>query len=211
MRAKLLGFLLLCSLTVDAQTVLPPDSSGLKLRSFYQGLRVESLWLPGHHINWETGQPDDPNATTEIKTHCSAFAAAAAYKQDIYMLRPPQHSQELLSNAQYKWFKTTAAKDAGWLPITGSKVFADAQNLANKGFMVTAVFGSADASKPGHIALVMPQAIPVDSVLANNGPRIIMAGQVNYTNTTLRWGFRYHVTQWPENVIMFYYNRKKLF
>jgi hypothetical protein len=125
------------------------------------------------------------------------------------MLRPPQHAQELLSNAQYQWFASKAGADSGWIKINNdAKTFTVAQKLANEGFVVTAVYGNADPKKPGHIALVMPEAV-ADTALSNSGPKIIMAGQVNYNITSLRWGFRYHITEWPENVILFYYNRRK--
>jgi hypothetical protein len=210
MKKTLLLLALFVSVQSFAQSVLPPDEKGNKLRAFYNNLHVESLWLQGHHVNWQTGQPDDPNATTEIKTHCSAFAAAASYRLNVYMLRPPQHAQELLSNAQYLWFPSKQGQDSGWLAISDNNVFITAQNLANQGYVVAAVFGSSNSKKPGHIALVTPSTLS-DSTLKAQGPNVIMAGQVNYTCTSLKWGFRYHVTQWPENVIKFYYNRKMVF
>ncbi|MFX7052567.1 hypothetical protein ABTH91_21265, partial [Acinetobacter baumannii] len=82
---------------------IPVNIEGKCLRDFYIKENVVEKWLAGHHINWETGEPDNPNATKEIKTHCSAFVAAACKQLNIYILRPPQHAQELLANAQFDW------------------------------------------------------------------------------------------------------------
>lgn len=95
-------FALLFSLTLNiaaGQEKLTIDRAGQQLRQFYLQQNVENLWLPGHHINWETGIPDDPNAHSGIKTHCSAFVASVCGQKDIYILRPPAHNTGLLASA----------------------------------------------------------------------------------------------------------------
>lgn len=50
-----------------------------RLAGFLDGLHVETRWLKGHHIVWQTGQQNGPNGVgPEGHTHCSAFVAALA-------------------------------------------------------------------------------------------------------------------------------------
>src|SRR5438445_12263218 len=74
-------------------------------------MNVESLWLAHEHVNWETGEPDKGEDYTGPgrSTHCSAFAAAVGKRLGVYMLRPPEHGQILLANAQAAWFRSPAA------------------------------------------------------------------------------------------------------
>ncbi len=196
-----------------AQEMLKPDSNGIKLRNFYLGLNVEKLWIGGHHVNWETGEPDDSNATHDVKTHCSAFTAAACERMNIYILRPPQHKQGLLANAQYDWLKTDEAYKAGWRPISGNDEFAvynSAQEYADKGYVVAAVFQNPDKHKPGHAALIMPDERTIGKI-KEEGPEVIQAGQHNYAGASLIVGFKNHITKWPETGIEFYYNVNRKF
>src|SRR5271170_6379122 len=65
---------------------------------------VESKWIAGEHVYWESGLPTGVPETSPGKhTHCSAFVAAAAKKLGVYILRPPEHGQKLLANAQNEW------------------------------------------------------------------------------------------------------------
>jgi hypothetical protein len=166
---------------------------------------VEHLWIAGHHIDWQTGLPNDDTARAGIKTHCSAFAAEACNKLNIYLLRPPQHGQVLLANAQFKWLKTDEARKDGWQPITGADVFTEAQRYTNLGYVVIAVCKNPITSKPGHIALIMPCTMAFTD-LTQNGPDCIMAGTHNYNDISLRKGFKSHITTWPEPGIVFYRN-----
>lgn len=193
----------------NQEKLLSVNANGNQLRIFYLGLNVESNWLAGSHINWETGVADRPEATSGNHTHCSAFVAAACKSMNIYILRPPEHKQELLANAQYEWMTTKAASDAGWKKITGDKIYEAAQVLANEGKVVVATCKNEDVSKPGHIALVLPAAISKERV-AESGPEVIMAGTHNHNSISLKTGFKSHLTQWPEQVISFYYNEKSL-
>jgi hypothetical protein len=207
---KLVFIAFIISAIAAVQGILRIDESGAKLKEFYLSLNVENLWIAGQHVNWETGQPDNPDATQNIKTHCSTFAAAACKKLNIYILRPPEHKQTLLANAQYDWLESQEAQNDGWVNIAGNGRYLKAQQYANKGYVVIAICQNPDPHKPGHTALVMPAEISADK-LSESGPELIMAGLKNYNRTTLKNGFRHHVTDWPENVIRFYYNSKKPF
>ena len=189
-----------------SQRVLKVDAEGTKLKEFYLKQHVESLWLAGHHINWETGQPDDPTATKGIKTHCSAFVASVCKQKDIYILRPPEHKTGSLANAQYDWLFSENAGKQGWLQIKDS-MYIKAQELANKGFMVTAVYKNPDPKKPGHIALVMPTEKSIND-LNKEGPTMIQAGRINGNYISLQEGFKHHIANWAlaTKEIMFFYN-----
>jgi len=159
---------------------------------------VESLWLAHEHVNWETGEPDR-GAEDEgpgNHSHCSAFAAAAAKKLGVYLLRPPEHGQLLLANAQAKWLSSAEARDQGWNEIAGAQ---EAQSQANRGNVVLAVFANPDSHRPGHIAIVRPSEKSL-SDLERDGPQIIQAGEHNSASTLLRLGFRNHPGAWPNGV-----------
>jgi len=86
---------------VQAEPITP---AGAQLASIIDALDVEHHWPVGKHVSWETGVPDGrPESAVGKHTHCSAFAAAAARRLGIYLLRPPEHPQLLLANAQYDW------------------------------------------------------------------------------------------------------------
>lgn len=189
------------------QDILAIDSSGFVLKQFYLGLDVGNLWISGHHVNWETGEPDKPNSTEGIKTHCSAFVASACKRLDIYILRPPEHGQVLLSNAQYDWLFGKEAQKNGWKQIDND-VFLSAQQYANDGFVVVAAYKNPDDSRAGHIAFVMPDEIDRKS-LETNGPTMIQAGIENSSSITLKEGFKHHVKKWPTAEIVFFYNEKQ--
>jgi hypothetical protein len=82
---------------------------------------------------------------------------------DQYILRPPAHSQELLTNHQYDWlhggdsFGGPDAVTSKWqaLGMSGDDgVLAEAVARANLGQLVVAAFASTDRKKPGHICIV---------------------------------------------------------
>ena len=172
--------------------------AGQGLEEQLNSMNVESLWLAHEHINWETGEPDrggeyeGPNK----HTHCSAFAAASAKKFGVYLLRPPDHGQELLANAQAGWLASSAARDKGWRPVSGDQ---EAQSLANRGELVLVVFANPDSHEPGHIAIVRP-AEKSAATLQRNGPQIIQAGNHNHSSISVRVGFSSHAGAWPGGV-----------
>ncbi|MBS1512602.1 MAG: hypothetical protein JST86_17280 [Bacteroidetes bacterium] len=185
------------------------SARGQALQQFYLGMNVEQGWIAGSHVDWETGVADHPDATAGNHTHCSAFVAAACKKTGIYILRPPQHGQLLLANAQYDWLQTSEAAKSGWKEITNNNrnaLYEQVQQLANAGNVIVAVCKNPDATKPGHAALVMPKIITADKI-SDAGPIVIMAGKHNFNYISLKNGFKSHLDNWPENVIRFFVNQ----
>ena len=210
MKKFITTMLVLCmyATKLSAQETLTISAEGKILLQNYLSMNVENLWIAGHHINWITGVPDRDNAKAGTRTHCSAFVAAACKNQNIYILRPPEHAQVLLANAQYKWLQSSNAISMGWQPVTGGSsadVYYSAQRYANKGFVVVAVYQNPISKKPGHIAIVRPDLVSTQQI-SDNGPSLIMASTNNYDLISLKMGFKSHITQWPESAILFYYN-----
>lgn len=203
-----LALMLFISVMYYGQDSLKITNCGKQLKSFYLRMDVLHKWQAGRHINWQTGEPDDPDATSGIKTHCSAFVAVACEQQGIYILRPPQHRQELLANAQVKWLTSNQAKDFGWHSIT-KNILSEAQKMADEGYIVVACAQNPDRHKPGHIALVMPADISLEQ-LRLNGPLMIQSSTVNSVNTWFREAFRHHIADWnaPAADVLFFYNDK---
>ena len=204
--------LLFLGSTLFAQDTLRLSQDGIELREYYLGLHVEDLWQAGHHIDWLTGIPNDPFAKHGVSTHCSAFAAAACYGLHLYILRPPDHGQELLANAQFEWLASADGNKAGWVRISADDprdVWMTAQRKANEGIPVVASVENPDPHSPGHIAMVMPSEISTDSITAL-GPRVIQAGGENHNEVSLKQGFKKHITEWPEKSIWFYFHMNKV-
>ncbi len=182
---------------------------GQALRDAYLAMDILHKWPAGRHVDWQTGDPDDPDAVSGIKTHCSAFVAAACERRGIYILRPPQHKQELLANAQFKWLNSDQAKEYGWYPIT-KNILSEAQKMADEGFMVVACAQNPDRHKPGHIALVMPAKESLEQI-QQNGPLLIQASAENSINALFRKAFRHHIPDWSSatDEVLFFYNNKR--
>lgn len=176
----------------------PITAAGQRLAATLDGMNVESLWLAHEHVNWETGEPDrgGDDEGPGNHTHCSAFAAAAAKRLGVYLLRPPEHGQMLLANAQADWLSGAAGQKAGWQTVADKRV---AQRQANQGNLVLVVFPNPDKHEPGHIAIVRPSEKSLEA-LNENGPQTIQAGNQNYTSTNVRMGFRNHPGAWPDGV-----------
>ncbi len=179
----------------------PITDQGRRLLSVLDGMNVESLWLAHEHINWETGEPDKGEDYTGPgrSTHCSAFAAAVGKRLGVYMLRPPEHGQILLANAQAEWFRSPDGRQKGWRSVRDAH---DAQSLANRGNLVVVVFESPDAHRPGHIAIIRPAHRPA-RLLEENGPEITQAGQKNHSKTSTKVGFLAHPGAWPGGVLYY--------
>jgi hypothetical protein len=112
------GWGVACDGALGADIVISPK--GLALERFLDGLDVDRRWIAGVHIDWETGIPDGkPEKLPGKHTHCSAFVASAAKKLGIYILRPPEHGQVLLANAQFEWLEGEqgASMDGDRLPM----------------------------------------------------------------------------------------------
>jgi hypothetical protein len=187
----------LAVLTVQASGTF---EDGHKLAAFLDSLDVENHWPAGVHVNWQTGDPDGkPEKTEGRHTHCSAFVASAAKQLGVYILRPPEHPQVLLANAQYEWLRDKGA-EFGWLPVENGY---EAQKKANRGFLVVASYMSHNPDKPGHIAIVRPSGKTKEQILSE-GPEVIQAGSTNYRSTSLRVGFAGHPAAWEKNEVRYY-------
>jgi hypothetical protein len=163
-------------------------------------MEVERHWPAGVHVDRETGIPDGRLRTLGGKhTHCSAFVASAAERLGVYILRPPEHSQALLANAQYDWLAREGTR-RGWTPLAAA---IDAQNRANLGDLVVAVYRNHHDDKPGHIAIVRPDDKAV-AAIEHDGPQVTQAGSTNHRSTTLRLGFAGHPLAWEGHEVRFY-------
>jgi hypothetical protein len=181
-----------------------------RMIEFLKGIPVKTRWLSGHHVTWTTGQQDRADGVApETASHCSAFVAAVALALDRYVLRPPNHSQELLTNHQYDWLsgdETYPGPDAltsGWqaIGLSGDDgVLAEAVARANAGQLVLAAFASADRKKPGHICIVRPQTWLTDSGVP---PIVMSAGTLNYCTIDMKTAFEEHHGAWPSAVALF--------
>jgi len=177
---------------------ISPKAQGLA-RSI-DSLDVENHWPAGVHVHWESGIPDGkPENTPGKHTHCSAFVAAAAKHVGIYILRPPEHKQILLANAQYDWLAAQGATQ-GWQPLHDA---VDAQRRANQGWFVVAAYKNHHDDKPGHIAIVRPSDKDA-AAIREEGPQITQAGASNYRSVPLKVGFAGHPAAWNRQEVRFF-------
>ena len=200
----LLSALILITISSFSQKVLKIEPAGEKLLQFYRSLNVENLWLNGIHVNWETGEPDNPEATKNVKTHCSSFAAAACKKLNIYLLRPPEHKVTLLANAQYDWLMSNEAHQQGWRPLNSSD-YIQIQQIANMGHVVVAVWKNSEQNMPGHIALVNPNEIN-ENTISERTLLMIQAGGTNSSAISFKKAFKNHIHNLIDSNVVFYYN-----
>ena len=119
--------------------------------------------------------------------------------QGIYLLRPPQHKQLLLANAQYDWLAAQGAAQ-GWRPLQDG---LEAQRYANQGWFVLATYKNHRGDLPGHIAIVRPSEKDARTI-ALEGPQITQAGGTNYRSVALRAGFAGHPSAWVQHEVRFY-------
>lgn len=172
------------------------SDDGERMRRFLDECDVERLWLPGFKVNWQTGAALEAwPAGSGAHTHCSAFAASAAMRLGVYLLRPPEHRQTLLANAQVAWLRREA--DAGganrWQALQADVL--EAQLQANRGLLVLAGVENPDPTKPGHIAIVRPGPM-MAAMLMKDGPMVTQAGGRNALSVSLAHGFRGHRGAW---------------
>jgi hypothetical protein len=178
------------------------SAAGLELNKRLDETRVDVLWPAHLHVNWETGEPDREGFQgKDSSSHCSAFVGATLMRWGIYILRPPEHPQQLLANAQTWWLGTKAAEQAGWREVT---TVEQAQVYANQGKVVVVSFPNPDRTKPGHIAIVRA-AEKSAAQLASNGPDVTQAGAQNYLKVSANIAFRHHFGAWPDGVKYFVY------
>ncbi len=189
--------LALAALPCRAEEIQP---AGRKLAQKLDAMDVEHLWLPGQAVNWKTGEPTGKVPTgTGKHTHCSAFAAEACRRLGIYLLRPPEHAQELLANAQYDWL-STSGKSQGWTAVQDPY---QAQHLANEGYLVVASYKEHDPKRPGHIAIIRPSTKSTQQIAAE-GPQVTQAGGHNARSTSLKQGFGSHPDAWGKQQVRYF-------
>lgn len=180
-----------------AEAVTPQAQANVKV---LDEMGVESKWLAGERVHWDTGLPTGVPETSPGKhTHCSAFVAAAAKNLGVYILRPPEHGQKLLANAQNEWLAQEGATK-GWLKLANA---AEAQAAANRGLLVVASYHNHHDDRPGHIAIVRPGNKTAGQIAAE-GPDVIQAGSVNRTSISLREGFAGHPAAWRDHEVVYY-------
>jgi hypothetical protein len=180
------------------ENIVTPQGQSLARQLDRMG--VESKWIAGAHVDWETGLPDGETETLPGRhTHCSAFVAATAKRLGVYILRPPQHGQVLLANAQSEWLAGEGRAE-GWRSLAGA---ADAQSAANHGLLVVASYHNHRDDKPGHIAIVRPSDKD-ERELKAEGPDVIQAGTVNSASISAKAAFSGHPHAWNGGEIQYY-------
>ena len=177
-------------------------ADGKKLLQLIDNSKVEELWPAGYQVDWETGEPKKVSTSTH-STHCSAFAASFSKKVGVYLLHPPEHGQNLLANAQFDWLQSDAATKEGWEKVASG---LEAQNLANKGYLVVTAIKNSDETKPGHVAVIRP-AVKSLFILEDEGPQVAQSGKVNHYSISLLKGFANHPGAWQNGVIFYKHSR----
>jgi hypothetical protein len=172
-------------------------AGGRRLAAVLDSMEVEQHWLRGQPVDWRTGEIDP--AARPLKGHCSAFVAAVCATLDLYLLRPPEHDEWLLANAQCAWLAEEGPAQ-GWTRVEDG---IEAQRLANQGRLVLACYQNPERDDPGHIAVVRPCAKSLSRLKAE-GPDVTQAGARNYRRTTVRNGFRLHAKAWQRGKLVYY-------
>lgn len=191
--------LLLLLLLAPASADFEPTAAGRELARRLQEMDVEHHWLPGHErVEWQSGNGTGQMAKKR-KTWCSSFVAAACERFGIYILRPPEHPQNYLSNAQQEWL-LGPGREQGWERVADGR---EAQMLANQGHLVIASWRAPEAKKAGHIAIVLPGQRTF-AELEKDGPLVINAGSRNYPQTSLRKAFASHPGAYDRKEILFF-------
>lgn len=173
---------------------------GRRLSAVLDSMQVEQRWLPGTAVEWRTGELDP--AGKALASHCSAFVAAVCSACGVYVLRPPDHGEWLLANAQCRWLEDEGPR-YGWTRLGGGLA---AQRAANRGHLVLACYLNPDRDDPGHVAVVRPSARP-DRAVRVDGPDLTQAGIHNFERVCARTAFELHVRPWQPGRIAYYLHR----
>jgi hypothetical protein len=197
-------------LTLSAGAARPADSGitsqAQAMMQMLDAMGVESKWIAGEHVYWDTGLPTGVPETSPGKhTHCSAFVAAAAKNLGVYILRPPEHRQKLLANAQNEWLAEEGAAH-GWVKLADASA---AQAAANRGVLVVVSYHNHHDDRPGHIAIVRA-GDKTPGQIAAEGPDVIQAGAVNKTSISVKDAFAGHPAAWRDHEIAYYAHEVKL-
>jgi hypothetical protein len=204
--AAVCAFALLVAFTGAARPADVVTPQAQAMMQVLDAMGVESKWIAGQHVYWDTGLPTGVPETSPGKhTHCSAFVAAAAKTLGVYILRPPQHGQMLLANAQNEWL-AEAGTAQGWTRLADG---GEAQAAANRGQLVVASYHNHHDDRPGHIAIVRAGTKTTEQIAAE-GPDVIQAGAVNRTSISVKDAFKGHPAAWRDGEIVYYAHDVKL-
>jgi hypothetical protein len=88
-------------------------AAGQRLAERLDAMDVEALWLAHQHVNWETREGGAEYEGPRQARALQWLAAAAAKRLGVYLLRPPEHGQQLLANAQAKWLGRPEGQESG--------------------------------------------------------------------------------------------------
>ncbi|MCW6508559.1 hypothetical protein [Lichenifustis flavocetrariae] len=163
----------------------PSRSGDWRPEDLFDSSGVDHLWLSGWNVDWETGRANKAKpGGTDAHTHCSAFVAALAMRVGVYILRPPEHGQQLLANAQADWLRDLGHA-FGWRALAGER---EAQASADEGRLTVASYKNPNPKQSGHIAFVRPSNGAGWQTLTG-GPTITQAGGHNFIEGSLQQGF----------------------
>jgi hypothetical protein len=186
----------------DAQAIGNPccgiiTPQGRRMIALLDSMDVEHHWLPHERVHWQTGDRDTgPRKRSENYTsHCSGFVAAVSARVHVYLLRPPEHGQTLLANAQGRWLRGDRGVREGWQAVSAE----EAQARANRGDFVIVNYMNPDPHSPGHIAVIRPSE-KTAAELAQYGPEITQAGGHNYNDAVVAGHFK----RWNDGGIRYY-------
>jgi hypothetical protein len=206
----------------------PPDVQGMcspsgvsppghRLSAILDEMRVEQLWQADYPSDWRTGQIVGARETTPGgHTHCSTFVAAVADRLGLYILRPPEHGQNWLADAQERWLNgafggLVDARKAGWRRIgrlAEPRASKRAVARANEGHLVMAIYNEPPVGTrqiSGHVAIVRPST-KVARLVHDEGPDVTQAGVHNHRIVPMRAGFVSHMIAWCTGKIEYFYN-----
>jgi hypothetical protein len=162
---------------------LPISRAGAVLANQLAAMQVESHWLPGQNVNWQTGDAIDGNPGPA--SNGAEFVAAVGARLEVPM--PPAVPGNFSPDSQYDWL-VNQGTGVGWVAVGD----VEAQLLANQGWVVVAAWKSPtpgiDRSTDGQTAIVRPDGKPVEAVAAQ-GPTIAVAGLRNHSAIGLEDAF----------------------
>jgi len=168
-----------------------------------------------HLANWPTERAAGgrPRAPHPLQRLCRGGGPVSRH---LYILRPPNHPQLRLANAQVDWLggvgteSGPTASESGWTPLgaSGDNVVLDAAiTAANAGKLVIARYFQPPTEQPdgtqtqgaGHICVVRPQ----DSFPSDEGPQVATPGVQNFKSASMMFAFGDHPLAWPDNIQLF--------
>jgi hypothetical protein len=191
------------------------SEGGERLSDFLDGTNVETRWLADHHVIWQTGQPNGPaEGDPAHHTHCSAYVAAAALDLDIYILRPPNHEQLQLANAQVSWLGgvgtesgPTATKGRVELPRGKRRRWCSRSSHCRRQRWEARGRGVSRRRSNPMVRRYNAPDISSLSDLRNPSqptkPQVVTAGVKNFKSASMKFAFGDHALAWPREIQLF--------